>query len=169
MSESSPCSLRISEHVADIARYSSSVDDLEPFSCFLHFQEIRLLPKNMHHQVVDLLVFRQPAQPATVKRWRLKVYNNTILGVEAKLHQAVKWKKSTQNSNRAKTPLTTLNRLVGPLRGLHWWFWTMIRSKIWGDTLILLLLKKNNPIPLNIWNSGRSGEKQYLKFGKSQE
>ncbi|RZB45310.1 Myosin-11 isoform B [Glycine soja] len=37
------------EHAADMARYSASVDDLEIESCFLHFQEIRASPKNIHH------------------------------------------------------------------------------------------------------------------------
>lgn len=29
-------------------------------SCFLHFQEIKEFPKNIHHHVVDLWVFGQP-------------------------------------------------------------------------------------------------------------
>ena len=46
----------VSEHAADMARYSASVDDLETESCFLHFQEIRASPKNIHQSVVDFRV-----------------------------------------------------------------------------------------------------------------
>lgn len=34
--------------VADIARYSDSVEDLETRACFLLFQEIKESPRNMH-------------------------------------------------------------------------------------------------------------------------
>ena len=65
MSESTLRSQSISEQAADIARYSASVEDLETLSCFLHFQETRLSPKNMHHPVVDLRVSGQSAQSAS--------------------------------------------------------------------------------------------------------
>lgn len=43
-------------------RYSTSVEDLATLSYFLHFQEIKLSLKYIHHPVVDLRVFEQPAQ-----------------------------------------------------------------------------------------------------------
>lgn len=43
-------SQRIYEQTTDMARYSTSVEDLETL---LHFQEIKLSPKNMHHPIVD--------------------------------------------------------------------------------------------------------------------
>ncbi|KAL5701104.1 hypothetical protein ACHQM5_026479 [Ranunculus cassubicifolius] len=55
----------ISEQAADMARYSASVDDFETESCFLHFQEIRASPRNIHQPVVDFLVSGQPAQSAS--------------------------------------------------------------------------------------------------------
>lgn len=48
------------EQVTYIARYSALMDDLKMQSYFLHFQEIKALPRNKHHPVVNFLVFRQP-------------------------------------------------------------------------------------------------------------
>jgi hypothetical protein len=41
----------ISEQVEDIAWYSDSVEDLETLSCFLLFQEMSALLKNMHQPI----------------------------------------------------------------------------------------------------------------------
>ena len=46
-------------------RYSASVEDLEIGSCFLHFQEIKEEPRNMHQPVVDRRESGQPAQSAS--------------------------------------------------------------------------------------------------------
>ena len=37
-----------------MARYPTSVEDLETTSCFLHFQEMRESPRNTQKLVVDL-------------------------------------------------------------------------------------------------------------------
>ena len=52
----------ILKHATDMAWYSASVNDLETESCFLHFQEIEVSPKNIHQLVVDFHVSRHPAQ-----------------------------------------------------------------------------------------------------------
>jgi hypothetical protein len=49
-----------------MARYSASVEDLETRSCFLHLQEIKALPKNIHQPVVDRRVSGHPAQSASL-------------------------------------------------------------------------------------------------------
>jgi len=49
-SERRLCGQIILEHAADMARYSTSVDDLEIESCFLNFQEIGASPKKIHNQ-----------------------------------------------------------------------------------------------------------------------
>ena len=51
--EVSARSYKISEQAEDMALYSAFVEDLETHSCFLHFQEIRELPRDMHQLVVD--------------------------------------------------------------------------------------------------------------------
>ena len=51
--ERSPRSHKISEQAEDIALYSAFVEDRETRSCFLHFQEMRELPRYMHQLVVD--------------------------------------------------------------------------------------------------------------------
>ena len=43
-----PRSQTISEHAADIAHYSDSVEDLKTQACFLLFQGIKESPRNMH-------------------------------------------------------------------------------------------------------------------------
>ncbi|KAL9447864.1 hypothetical protein AB3S75_015357 [Citrus x aurantiifolia] len=49
-----------------MAQYYVSVVDLETESCFLHFQEIRASPRNMHHPRVDFLVSGQPTQSVSL-------------------------------------------------------------------------------------------------------
>ncbi|KAK2444911.1 hypothetical protein QL285_015901 [Trifolium repens] len=65
-SERRPRNQIISEHAADMDRYSASVEDLDTKSCFLHFQEMGASPKNIHQPVVDFLVSGQPAQSASL-------------------------------------------------------------------------------------------------------
>jgi hypothetical protein len=43
----------ISEQAEDIVWYSDSVEDLENMYCFLLFQEMNALPKNMHQPVTE--------------------------------------------------------------------------------------------------------------------
>jgi hypothetical protein len=43
----------IPEQATYMARYSTLMDDLEMQSYFLHFQEIKALPRNKHHPVMD--------------------------------------------------------------------------------------------------------------------
>jgi hypothetical protein len=49
-----------------MARYSASVDDLETWSCFLHFHKIKASPRNIHQSVVDFLVFGQLAKSTSL-------------------------------------------------------------------------------------------------------
>jgi hypothetical protein len=43
----------ISEQAAYMAWYSALMDDLEMQSYFLHFQDIKALPRNKHHPIMD--------------------------------------------------------------------------------------------------------------------
>ena len=64
--DKTPCNRIISEHATNMTQYFASVDDLGTESCFLHFHEIRALPRNIHQLVVDFLVLGQLAQLASL-------------------------------------------------------------------------------------------------------
>ena len=49
----------------DMDLYSASAEDLETVACFLHVQEMREEPRNIHQPVVNLLVSGHPAQSAS--------------------------------------------------------------------------------------------------------
>jgi len=65
-SPNNPRSQVISEQTEDIARYSDLVEDLKTLSCFLLFQEMSVLSKNMHQPVTKWWVSAQPAQLASL-------------------------------------------------------------------------------------------------------
>ena len=65
-SPNNPRSQVISEQVEDIAWYSDSVEDLETLSCFLLFQEMSALLKNMHQPITKRWVFAHPTQLASL-------------------------------------------------------------------------------------------------------
>ena len=49
-----------------MAQYLVLVEDLETQSYFLHLQEIKAIPENLHQPIVDLHVSRHLAQLATI-------------------------------------------------------------------------------------------------------
>jgi len=82
-SASNPCSQTISEQAANIARYSDFVEDLDMCAYFLLFQEIKELPRNMHHPVTEQRVSRHLAQSTSLNATRRGVpagKNNPRLG-----------------------------------------------------------------------------------------
>lgn len=53
-------------------RYSASVDDIETWACFLHFHEAKGRSRNIHHLVVDHLVFGHLAQSASEYAFKVR-------------------------------------------------------------------------------------------------